>query len=196
MKENIAFAQCLISIGIMALLWLRPIARLRRDNFRSKIRKIRDNLFDFMYQNDFDYKTPAYQATRQVLNGMIKGSNYFSVASFIVTIMIIVSAKGQESSSVSREIEKLPDGKLKNALNDAILQAGTEMIRFILYKSISGFFLRKFVSLLRVVLKTFQKNGPVSRAKLIETSQTQLLENAYSFGSPNPSEESKILMAY
>ncbi len=39
---------CFVSLAIIAFVWRNGFAVLRRDNFRSDIRRIRDGLFDYV----------------------------------------------------------------------------------------------------------------------------------------------------
>jgi hypothetical protein len=75
---------CAVSIVIIAVLWLCPLASLRRDNFRTDVRIIRDDLFDFMWENGFSFDTPAYRDARQFLNGLLRASTCMSPTTFIL----------------------------------------------------------------------------------------------------------------
>lgn len=198
MSHSIVLAQCLISVGILAFLWYGPFARLRRDNFRSRIRRIRDDLFDFMWKNGHDFGNPGYQATRQMLNGLIRSSNYLSVATFIQAMALVVSGKRKSSSSVITTIEKLPAGPLKEKVNQATQQAMKEMLRFIFFQSISGVLIvgvAEIVYCVYAIRKRSGQNGtPVKKGKLVERPANHLLDDAYAFGSPTPPPESIAIL--
>jgi hypothetical protein len=68
----------------LALLWFGPVAALRRDNFRSDIRRVRDELFDFMWKNGLSYETKAYRDARQFLNGTLRMSDHLTAAMFLL----------------------------------------------------------------------------------------------------------------
>src|SRR5437879_4753849 len=88
MHYNFAIFECLVSIGIVAFVWFFLVARSRRDNFRCTIRRIRDRLFDFMWEHGYDYSTPAYRKTRQTLNGLIRISNELAPIGFLVSFIL------------------------------------------------------------------------------------------------------------
>jgi len=198
MSNSIALAQCLISVGILAFLWCGPVARLRRDNFRSKIRRIRDDLFDFMYKNGYDFKNPAYQATRQMLNGLIRTSNYLSVFTFMHALIIVVSGKRRNPLSAIHAIEKLPPGDLKEKMNQATQQAMKEMLRFIFTQKISGLLtiaLLKTFYCLYVICTWRKKNGShVEKDGFVERPANHLLDDAYVLGSPTPPSGAGVLL--
>ncbi|HQU43220.1 MAG TPA: hypothetical protein PK867_10430, partial [Pirellulales bacterium] len=56
---------------------------LRIDDFRGDIRTIRDDLFDFMWRNGYDFNEPAYVETRQTLNGLLRSARHLSLISFL-----------------------------------------------------------------------------------------------------------------
>ncbi len=197
MSHSIALAQCLISLGILAFLWCGPVARLRRDNFRSNIRRIRDDLFDFIWKNEYDFKNPAYQATRQMLNGLIRTSNYLSVFTFMHALILIVNGKRRNPPSAISEIEKLPPGDLKEKINQATQQAMKEMLNFIFIQKISGLLtivLLKTLYRLYIIFTWRKKNGShVEKDGFVERPAHHLLDDAYVWGSPTPPSGAGVL---
>src|SRR5215467_2523928 len=120
MNRSIVLAQCLISLGILSWLWYGPFARLRRDNFRSQIRRIREDLFDFMWKNGHDFGNPAYRATRQMLNGLIRSSNYLSIITFLHATASVFNGQKRPPVPMAVAIENLPEGPLKAKINETI----------------------------------------------------------------------------
>ncbi len=198
MNYSIAFAQCLISVGILVWIWTGPFARFRRDNFRSRIRNIRDGLFDFMYQGEYSFASPAYQTTRQLLNGMIRCSNYFSVLTFFHAMGRAIRDETRAPGAATVEIDKLPDGELKQALKAAIDKAMGEMLKFVFIKRISGL----MTVLVLLVIYIFcagcswlKKKSPVSTNEFVERPASHLLEEAYELGKPKLSSQNIIMLA-
>src|SRR5262245_32745843 len=62
------------------------LAQLRCDKYRTDIRRIRDELFDYMWKEGHDFSTPAYRSTRESLNGLLRICNLLSPTLLIVSV--------------------------------------------------------------------------------------------------------------
>jgi hypothetical protein len=189
MSTSIAFAQAVISLLLLVLLYTGPVARLRRDNFRSTIRRIREQLFDFMYQNNFDFKDPAYRATRGLLNSVIRASNFFSVSSFLSALAETLT-KGPRRDGPLVEIEKLPDGPLKTKLTETNKKATLEVVKFIFLRRIAGWIailLLLFVYLIVQFFRRFAKKSEQPSDKFVEAPARILMSEVSSLDRSKPS---------
>jgi len=100
MNDPTILTTCVIGISVLLGLWFGPIATLRRDNYRSDIRALRDDLFDYMWQHGHAYDTSAYVQVRQTLNGMLRWSNVVDAAKFIASLCWVAKAReGQRGHS-------------------------------------------------------------------------------------------------
>jgi hypothetical protein len=79
-----------IAISLAALLFIKlwGFSAIRRDNFRSDIRALRDELFDFMWENKLQYDSSEYVETRQTLNGMMQISRTMTAGKFFVLCIL------------------------------------------------------------------------------------------------------------
>src|SRR6266404_748144 len=89
MVYNFAILECLISLWLAAIIWFYFFGKLRRDNFRTRIRRIRDGLVDYMWKNGCDFNAPAYRQTRQMFNGIIRLSNSLTPIAYLVSIIFV-----------------------------------------------------------------------------------------------------------
>jgi hypothetical protein len=184
MNQYIAISQCLISVGLLTYLWIGPVARMRRDNFRSRIRSIRDGLFDFMWKHSYDFDSPGYRSTRQMLNGMIRCSNYFSITIFIHAACF--AARRQDAAIGENEIEELPDGALKQELCRVRTDAGKAMVRFIFIERPSGFVAIVMFAVLACFIKIgkiLTSQPSVEKGTLVERSTSYMMRDASRIGS-------------
>lgn len=108
MKYNFIVFECLVGLGVLAFVWFYLFARLRRDDFRSEIRRLRDGLFDFMWENGYSFNEPAYRETRQMLNGIIRLGNTLSPLSLFAAIYIGILR--EHAGHHFPETSKLPEG--------------------------------------------------------------------------------------
>lgn len=182
MSPSIALAQSLVSVGIMLLIWTIPGGRLRRDSFRSRVRRIRDELFDFMIQHDYEFSLPAYCDTRQVLNGMIRCSNYFSVLTFFHSFWLGLRSYESESS-VREHIDELQDERLKAALSSALNRATREMIGFIFLRSLFGLACIPVMLVVCLVATLLKRTSGAIREVLVDRPSVRLQQEAYMFGT-------------
>src|SRR5437762_12932113 len=110
-----------VSLTAIVALWLGPLTSLRRDNFRSDIRRIREDLFDFMLENGFSFEVKAYRDTRQFLNGMLRASNWLSLRNLLLAFFFY-KWHLLESKEEFTSYENCSD-KLQKKLEDATTSA-------------------------------------------------------------------------
>src|SRR5438034_11408435 len=126
MSYNFDLSQIFVSLAIIATLWFGLFGSLRRDSFRCRVRKLRDDLFDFMWQNGHSFETPAYQEVRQSLNGMLRISNRLGPVAFLLGLVIWWN----EDDSGMGKVEKLRPGPLKTKIEEIQERAVKELIAF------------------------------------------------------------------
>lgn len=160
---------CAISLAILVVLWIGPIASLRRDNFRADIRRIRDDLFDFMLENRFSFEIKAYRDTRQALNGMLRASNWLSPVNLILA-MFFHKWHGLESKQEFTNYDDCPPA-LKSKLLDTATIAVSRLIVFLFAEGTLGM-------LLRFALFVF------SQSRKIDHAARRLTVELYSLGAP------------
>ncbi len=184
MNYNFVVLNCLVSLGILAFIWFHLFARLRRDNFRSEIRKIRDGLFDFMWENGYSFDTPAYSETRQMLNGILRLSNKLTPVSFLVSIIFVAM---QETQSIEPQLDedddgldKVTDSKLKNELQRARREATKKLLVFIYLQGLFGIFIRLLVLFLKLAQLAFK-----AKEWAVRGTERFVRTIAYPVGSPN-----------
>jgi hypothetical protein len=91
-----------VMVFVLGWLWFGPLTSLRRDNFRSDIRRIRDDLFDFMWMNGYSYDCASYQKVRMTLNGMLSLSNQVNPVWFVVW--------SRQKETINRDVTFIDDG--------------------------------------------------------------------------------------
>lgn len=139
---NYELTTCIISVAGLLALWFGPIASLRRDNMRSDIRRIRDELFDFMRAHHYDYSNQSYRNVRQVLNGILRISNNIDPASFIVSLRYYYDPGKKLDINVER------DKSLHDALDNALEKATNRLLMFVFLEGSWGVAIKLFLRIL------------------------------------------------
>jgi hypothetical protein len=176
MTNNFALAQCLISLGMLSIIWFGLFRSLRRDNFRSDIRRIRDELFDFMWKNGQDFNAPAYRETRQMLNGMLRISNVLTPATFVIGALF--ASRCPPSPESKKRFQELPDGPLKQQLEKAQSLALRRLLTFVFCEGALGLLVRLALRALVLARLAFRAKEWASR------KSRSLLSWAYVVGNP------------
>ena len=137
MTEHFTLAQCLISLSLIGIIWFHLFGKLRRDDFRSKIRRIRDDVFDYVWQNGHSFDDANYKSTRQLLNGIIRMSRTLTPTTFM---LIFVS--GTAMSRNQRKCTDPPKTDLDKRLHEAHQEAVKAMVHFVYCEGLTRIFMR------------------------------------------------------
>lgn len=113
------------SVGILLAIWFGPLASLRRDNFRSDIRRLRDSLFDYMRDHGHDFSDPSYRRVRQFLNGLLRLSNHITPVSFIITVCY-----NWDSDEKLSLVSSVQDHELRDRLETTVKLARQRALHF------------------------------------------------------------------
>src|SRR5713226_402762 len=176
MNYNFEFSQILVSLAIIAAIWFGLFGYLRRDGFRSRIRNLRDDLFDFMWQNGHSFETPAYQETRQSLNGILRISNRLGPVSFIIFLAFC----SEYDDGQKCELDDVKPESLKRKIQETHNRAVRELLLFVYLGGIFGLFMK----LLLAILKMAQYASSAKRWAL-RTAEHFVITVAYPVGRPD-----------
>jgi hypothetical protein len=122
-------------VAVFAWLLFYQAGIMRRDRFRSDIRRIRNNLFDFMWENGFDFKDPAYVATRQAMNGVLRLSSTLSSVKYFVAFCIHYDDEPIEHP-------KSKDPRIQRELDEAMRQVVQRLLVFLFLEGTAGLIVR------------------------------------------------------
>jgi hypothetical protein len=146
---NTSFTLSYMMISLMAggyvyfVLW----ASLRREQFRCELRRIRDELFDFMRENNYNFKEPAYLKVRENLNTLLAASNQLSPTVLVVSIVLLVMDLRRKG--LPQTTPPLPDGPLGEKIRDSYLALAWKLIEYSFLKGIPGLLINCVVWVLK-----------------------------------------------
>ncbi len=182
MNDPSVLTTCVIALSFLAWLWFGPIAKLRRDNYRSDIRRMRDELFGFMVERGYDFETPGYLKTRQALNGMLRWANWINPVKFCMVLRM---------TSLSNEESEVADScphELQEKIAQITERAINRTVAFIFLEGTTGL----LVNAVKFVLRVF---GRINKFKQkIISGNKALLSEAYRLGEPNLSNEHRAIL--
>lgn len=163
-----------VNLLLLCVVW-RLVARSRRERFRYRIRMIRDDLFDFMWRNGHDFDTPAYREARQILNGILRMSNFMTPFRFLV----ISSFRPRPPHEL--QVECVENEQLRQKIGFAYHHAYKEWIRSLFLSGAFGVAIRCGISVLETITVT---RRALTRIKSkIDAGEAESLSTAYRFGA-------------
>lgn len=106
MTETMLFQlfQAVLAIGSAIALYLIFYRRTRADSFREDMFTIRDEVFDYFWQNNLSFESPSYMLLRDSLNGAIRVGDQLNILVFVQTAkeMVVRGENGRWTESISR----------------------------------------------------------------------------------------------
>lgn len=110
----------LVSITLLLIIMLFVYEQHRIDRLRNDLFALRDCLFDEAISGEIDFDSPAYGATRKMINGMVRFAHRLNLIQFMVFKLLMPS-----------RVEKYAAEKIDNAF-----QASSEADRVLTRKYI------------------------------------------------------------
>lgn len=176
-----ALTSVAISVAILGWLWFSAFASVRRDAYRCDVRRMRDELFDFMWQNNQPFDSEAYRQVREELNGLLRMSNTTSPLQFVC---LVASHTRRGAFEATDHLERLPEGLLKQELGSVRRSAIERLLKFLFREGALGAMISVFLLFAGLVSKA---NGIKRKAKQYGS---RLLEDFRDCGRPPLSTQS------
>ncbi len=133
MTNAFVMSQVTLSLGgFLLLAW--NFHKLRQDNYRSDIRRIRDGIFDSMIEGNYSFSTREYIETRQTLNGMLLMSGSMSNVKFLLIGFIYSWFRESEQEPKASQISP----ELSRILQVASASASRRMLTFFFLEGMTG----------------------------------------------------------
>lgn len=176
--DTTAFTSAVIAIAMLWIIWGVLFPRLRRDNFRTDIRNIRDDLFDYMWKNNLSFSNASYTETRDKLNDILVLSNYLTAVRFILMMWFSFKLKhhGYHTSSL---LSRSEPGALHDRLDQALNDAGNRLFYFVFLEGGKGMAFRVMMLLVWVIGRANNVRESAMR------SSRAIAESARDFGTPS-----------
>lgn len=146
-------SQLAVTVAALIFVYFGPIRWRRQDDFRCEIRRIREELFDFMLENEIPFDNPAYVRTRYALNGLLRISGILSPVFFGISLYY------RQLCRVNGHVLLMPEQLTANsALRDKILEVRHEasdcLQRHIFLQGFTGICVRVVLGLVAVSRNT------------------------------------------
>jgi len=134
-----------LSLVALAVIYVKIFKPQREESCRSDIRRIRDDLFDFMWKHGLDYSDPGYVHSRNLMNGMMRLTNCVGAFEFL---FLMATAPAPPNNEYQSPIETVNDPVLREKLHRSINLAYRTFLTSLYTR---GFFGLLFKGLLAVV---------------------------------------------
>ncbi len=135
---------CVISLAILVFVCFFQFKRLSRDDFRSDIRRLRDELFDYMWKNGYSFDDPGYRGTRRVLNGLLRLSNHATPIKFIAAAVQCQIAK-HHGVVYANPIPPAKQEDLQAKIDEVCGAATGRFMRFVFLEGPRGWIMRMLI---------------------------------------------------
>ena len=90
MEDQATATYLSLSLAALAVLWFYVRRLTKVDEFRETLFTLRDNLFDYMWENDLPFDDPTYLELREGLNRGIRMAEAFTLPTFLVGFGILI----------------------------------------------------------------------------------------------------------
>ena len=120
-REYLQLMELAVGSGLLLLGYGYMYRRTRADRFREDLFTMRDDRFDYMWQNGISYELPAYQLMRKILNGMIRCADGVDLLPLLV--FAYVTRDQHRPDRLSNAIQEIED----TAVRDNFIAARQKM---------------------------------------------------------------------
>lgn len=185
MTSAYALSQIMVSgilVLIVATLWSRFLA----ERFRSRVRLIRDDLFDWMIENQQSFESKPYREVRQTLNGIMRLSNSFGPIELLVMMGLVMHHR---RASQVNAVEMMPASLLKEKLQSVKVDAVREWMRFLFLEGVFGACVKVVWTLCRAVSRLAELQAAVT------SFGDEALRAAHAFGAATLTGTQRTLLA-
>lgn len=171
----------LASIGVIFYLWSVAYPSMRVEEFRQKIFKLRNDLFDKASKGEISFDDKMYAIVRNTMNGVIKDADSITLADMFAKFFLVARHKpnSEYKQIVESALNALP-AERREIYQRSMNRLSMEMIAFIGKR---GLFVYALVCLFRIF------NGVLnvsSRIKKILVPAAEMTEcQAYHRGKSN-----------
>ena len=139
LQEQVYLAQLLPTLVLVTVAFGYVWRRTKVDCYRESVFTLRDELFDYMWQNGLSFDLRAYRLMRESLNGTIRIADILTPLSFIAVLLMVrrhdtparrqlaVAISEIEDAGVREHFERIDDESIRRQLR--FLGVGGLLIR-------------------------------------------------------------------
>ena len=107
MNSGYELAQTWLSFVAIVVIYSFILRRQAAESCRAELRRIRDEFFDFMWQNGKDFSDVEYVESRQQINSMLRLTTMIGPVSFIVMMFRFMPVVASRTVKAEREPSEL-----------------------------------------------------------------------------------------
>jgi len=140
MNGYLMVSSCMVSIGLLGLIWYSVYDAFYRENARQMVRTARTMLFDFMWAKGHSLDDPEYQRTMYVLDSIEPILDHLGIASFFVEI-VFSYARGEAEKWLqdTKRQQLAPPGTISAECHTALIWGFGAVFMQVFYHGIRSY---------------------------------------------------------
>lgn len=142
MINNFVLFECILSLCMLVFIWFFLFGRERRDDYRCAIRRLRNELFDFVQKNGGDFQNPAYVECRKYLHDLLRVSNDLSPLVLLAGVVLILRQRRSQGMNEEQKKESVAQDPLSQRIREVRTQATLTTLHFLFLRGLLGLFIR------------------------------------------------------
>lgn len=142
-EELTEMLQLAIATGLLLFVYFVMYRRTSCDRFREDIFAIRNNLFDYMWQNGISYDLAAYRLMRALLNGLIRTAPW--VDFFSILLLRYATRHDPPRSELPAAIRAIDTPETKEYFQTVLKQVRRRILRYLYLEGIQWVVFRPIV---------------------------------------------------
>ena len=147
MTETMLFQlfQSVLAIGFAIALYMIFYRRTRADSFREDMFTIRDEMFDYLWQNNLSFESPFYMLLRDSLNGAIRVGDQLNILVVVQTVRKM-AARG-ENGRFSESISEVKDPVHRAYFEKVQERIALRITKYLFLEGFAGLFFKPILAL-------------------------------------------------
>ena len=137
LQTRVSILQFFLGVGLLGFAYAHMYRRTRTDQYREDLFTLRDELFDYMWQNNIPFDLPAYRLMRQALNGAIRTADSLSVWSFF-WVAVALRRNPDKADRLTAALDALADQAVRKHLWGVLKRFAHRFLSFLFAEGAMG----------------------------------------------------------
>ena len=131
LQEQVYLAQMLPTLVLVTVALAYVWRRTKVDYYRESMFTLRDDLFDYMWQNGLSFDLRAYRLMRESLNGAVRIADILTPLSFIAVLLMVRRHHRPAQRQLATAISEIKDMRVREHFEKIDNEAIRRQLRFL-----------------------------------------------------------------